>query len=149
MNKIISEQIKLAMLAKNSKRLNALRGIKSQLDLLNTLGKEVTPEMQLSVLQKMVKQRKDSEEIYKSNSRMDLFEVEMNELSVIEEFLPSQASKEEIEDILKSILVKTNATSIKDMGKVMGMASKELAGKADNKVVADLIKELLSNGVRS
>lgn len=140
----IGQEIKSAMLQKNSERLRGLRGIKAQLDLLNTLGKEVTPEMELGLLQKMVKQRKESAEIYKTNGRNDLLEVELQEISVIEEFLPKQMSREEIEASVKEIISNLNATSFKEMGKVMGAASKTLAGKADNKIVSEVIKSLLS-----
>jgi len=140
----ITQEIKSAMLQKNAERLRGLRGIKAQLDLLNTLGKEVTSEMELSVLQKMVKQRKESAEIFKNNGRTDLLEVELQEISVIEEFLPKQMSREEIEASVKEIVDSLNATSFKEMGKVMGVASKTLAGKADNKIVSEVIKSLLS-----
>jgi hypothetical protein len=140
----ITQEIKSAMLQKNAERLRGLRGIKAQLDLLNTLGKEVTSEMELSILQKMVKQRKESAEIFKNNGRTDLLEVELQEISVIEEFLPKQMSREEIEASVKEIVASLNATSFKEMGKVMGVASKTLAGKADNKIVSEVIKSLLS-----
>ena len=140
--KILSE-IKSAMLQKQTGRLRALRSIKSQLDLLNSSGKEVTEEMQLTALQKMVKQRKESADIYRENNREDLLIVEMEDIAVIEEFLPKQLSKEEIEVEVKKIISNIGATSIKEMGKVMGMASKALSGKADNKIISEIIKSTL------
>ena len=140
--KILSE-IKSAMLQKQTGRLRALRSIKSQLDLLNSSGKEVTEEMQLTALQKMVKQRKESADIYRENNREDLLIVEMEDIAVIEEFLPKQISKEEIEVEVKKIISNIGATSIKEMGKVMGMASKALSGKADNKIISEIIKSTL------
>jgi len=140
--KVLSE-IKSAMLQKQTGRLRALRSIKSQLDLLNSSGKEVTEEMQLTALQKMVKQRKESADIYRENNREDLLIVEMEDIAVIEEFLPKQLSKEEIEVEVKKIISNIGATSIKEMGKVMGMASKALSGKADNKIISEIIKSTL------
>lgn len=145
MKEKILNEIKSAMLQKQPGRLRALRSIKAQLDLLNSSGKEVTEEMQLAVLQKMVKQRKESADIYRENNREDLLIVEMEDIDVIEEFLPSQLSKEEIEVEVKKIISNIGATSIKEMGKVMGMASKALSGKADNKIVSEVIKSVLQN----
>lgn len=140
----LSQEIKKAMIEKNTSRLRALRSIKAQMDLLETTGKEVTQEMQLSTLQKMVKQRRESADIYKSNNREDLLQVELEDISVIEEFLPKQLSKEEVEEIVKNIITEVGATSIRDMGKVMGMATKSLSGKADNKVVSEIVKSILN-----
>jgi uncharacterized protein YqeY len=145
MKEKILNGIKLAMLQKQPGRLRALRSIKAQLDLLNSSGKEVTEEMQLIALQKMVKQRKESADIYRENNREDLLIVEMEDIAVIEEFLPKQLSKEEIEVEVKKIISSIGATSIKEMGKVMGMASKALSGKADNKIVSEVIKSVLQN----
>ncbi len=143
MKEKILNEIKSAMLQKQPGRLRALRSIKAQLDLLSSSGKEVTEEMQLVALQKMVKQRKESADIYRENNREDLLIVEMEDISVIEEFLPKQLSKEEIEIEVKKIISNIGATSIKEMGKVMGMASKALSGKADNKIVSEVIKSAL------
>ena len=140
----LTQEIKKAMLSKNTSRLRALRSIKAQMDLLETTGKVVTQEAQLAVLQKMVKQRKESSEIYKANNREDLFQVEIEDISVIEEYLPTQLSKEDIENEVKKIVSEIGCTSIREMGKVMGIASKLLAGKADNKVVSEIVKSLLS-----
>lgn len=144
MKEKLTQEIKKAMIAKQPGRLRALRSIKAQMDLLETTGKEVTAEMQLATLQKMVKQRKESAEIYKTNNREDLLQVEMEDINVIEEFLPKQLSKEEIEAEVKRIVTELGATSIREMGKVMGLASKALAGKADNKVVSEIVKSLLN-----
>jgi len=143
LNERISQELKLAMIQKQANRLRAIRGIKSQLDILNSSGKVVTEEMQLAILQKMVKQRKESAEIYKANNRWDLFQIEINEIFVIEEFLPKQLSKEEIEIEVKKIITDMGATSIKEMGKVMGLASKALSGKADNKIVSEIVRSVL------
>jgi len=143
MKEKILNGIKSAMLQKQSGRLRALRSVKAQLDLLNSSGKEVTEEMQFAALQKMVKQRKESADIYRENNREDLLIVEMEDISIIEEFLPKQLSKEEIEVEVKKIISNIGATSIKEMGKVMGMASKALSGKADNKIISEIIKSTL------
>ena len=144
MKEKIMTEIKSAMLQKNASRLRALRGIKAQLDLLNSSGKEVTEEIQLTTLQRMVKQRKESADIYKTNGREDLYVVEMEDISVIEEFLPKQLSTEEIKQIISEIISESGATSIREMGKVMGIATKKLSGKADNKIVSEIVKTLLS-----
>ena len=140
----IGSQIKAAMLSKNADRLRALRGIKSGLDLLNTSGKEVSEEMQLQSLQKMVKTRRESAEIYKSNNRLDLYETEASEISVIEEFLPKQLSAEDIIVFVKAAITETGASSMRDMGKVMGLVNKQLAGKADGKLISEIVKTSLA-----
>lgn len=139
----IGSQIKAAMLSKNADRLRALRGIKSGLDLLNTSGKEVSEDMQLQSLQKMVKTRRESAEIYKSNNRLDLYETEASEISVIEEFLPKQLSAEDITVFVKAAITETGALSMRDMGKVMGLVNKQLAGKADGKLISEIVKASL------
>ena len=140
----IGAQIKAAMLSKNADRLRALRGIKSGLDLLNTSGKEVSEDMQLQSLQKMVKTRRESAEIYKSNNRLDLYETEASEISVIEEFLPKQLSAEDITVFVKAAITETGASSMRDMGKVMGLVNKQLAGKADGKLISEIVKTSLA-----
>ena len=141
----ISTDIMAAMKAREMEKLEALRGIKSALLLANTAegGKEITPEDELKILQKLVKQRKESAEIYKTQNRQDLYEVEINQAKVIEAYLPAQMSEDEIKKIIQDIIAQTGASSIKDMGKVMGMAAKQLAGKADNSLVSRLVKEML------
>ena len=142
---IINDEIKKAMLAKDSRKLAALRAIKSEILLLKT-GKGndgITPEMELAMLQKMIKQRKESADIYKSQNRQDLYDEEVFQASVIDKFMPEQMSPDKIRDIVKNIIDNVDAKSIKDMGKVIGIASKQLAGKADNKIISDMVKELL------
>lgn len=142
----ISEDLKAAMLAKQKDRLESIRAIKTALLLAKTEtgSHELTPDQEMKILQKMVKQRRESAEIYKSQNRSELYENEIREASIIEEYLPKQMSEAELIPLLKSIIQKVGATSPKDMGKVMGMASKELAGKADGKMIADKVKELLA-----
>jgi len=144
LEKKIGSEIRTAMLSKNANRLRALRGIKSGLDLLNTSGKEVSEDMQLQSLQKMVKTRRESAEIYKSNNRLDLYETEATEIEVIEEFLPKQLSAEEITSVVKATITELGATTMKDMGKVMGAVNKQLAGKADGKLISEIVKSSLA-----
>ncbi len=142
----IDQDIKQAMLAKQADRLRGLRAIKSALLIARTekgATEEVTPEAETKVLQKLVKQRKESAEIYKTQNRDDLYQVEMEELEVIEAYLPKQMSHAEIEAYLKNLVARVGATSVKDMGKVMGAANKELAGKADGRTISEVVKQLL------
>jgi uncharacterized protein YqeY len=142
----VNQDIKQAMLAKNADKLRGLRAIKSALLLAQTekgAAEEVTPETEIKVLQKLVKQRKESAEIYKTQNRDDLYQIEVEELEVIEAYLPKQMSHEEVETYLKGLIARVGATSVKDMGKVMGAANKELAGKADGRTISDLVKQLL------
>jgi uncharacterized protein len=142
----IDQDIKQAMLAKQADRLRGLRAIKSALLMARTekgAAEEVTPEAETKVLQKLVKQRKESAEIYKTQNRADLYQVEIEELEVIEAYLPKQMSHEEVETYLKDLIARVGATSVKDMGKVMGAANKELAGKADGRTISELVKQLL------
>lgn len=143
----VNADLKTAMKEKNKEKLNALRAVKSQFLLIKTSGSgkdEISDAEALKVIQKMIKQRIDSAEIYKSQNRDDLFENEMNEVSFLKPYLPAQLSDEEIEKAVTEIIAQTGASSIKDMGKVMGMASKQLAGKADGKTIAAKVKNLLS-----
>ncbi len=141
----ISEDLKKAMLAKQKERLESIRAIKSALLLAKTEGgsHELTTDQEMRILQKMVKQRKESAEIFKSQNRQELYENEIKEAAIIEEYLPGQMTEAELIPVLKEIIQRTGAVSIKDLGKVMGIASKELAGKADGKMIADKVKELL------
>ena len=142
----INQDIKQAMLAKDADKLRGLRAIKSALLLAQTekgAAEEVTPETEIKVLQKLVKQRKESAEIYKTQNRDDLYQIEVEELEVIEAYLPKQMSHEEVETYLKGLIARVGATSVKDMGKVMGAANKELAGKADGRTISELVKQLL------
>jgi uncharacterized protein YqeY len=142
----IDQDIKLAMLAKQADRLQGLRAIKSALLLAKTekgAADELTEDSEIKVLQKLVKQRKESADIYKTQNRDDLYQIEVAEMLVIEEYLPQQMSKFEIEGYLEELIGRIGATSVKDMGRVMGMASKELAGKADGKTISEVVKQLL------
>ena len=143
----IETEIKQAMLAKNKERLTALRSIKSLILLAETekgAKQELNEAGEIAILTKAAKQRKDSLAIYETQNRADLAAVEQQELVVIEEFLPKQLSESEVTEIIKAAVTKLGATTIKDMGKVMGAVSKDLAGKADNKLIADIIKSQLS-----
>ena len=147
LEKLINEDIKQAMLSKDKGKLEALRAIKAAL-LLEKTGKDVTSgeipnEVELKMLQKLVKQRRESAEVYLAQNRPDLAEPELFQASIIEKYLPDQMSEDEIRAIVQQIITRTGAQGIRDMGKVMGMASKELAGKADNKSVAEIIRQLL------
>ena len=142
----VSEDIKKAMLAREKVRLEALRGIKKEFLEAKTAkgaGGELSDEMTVKILVKMVKQRKESAKIYEDNGRPELAENELAEAAVIEEYLPKQLSAEELEAELREIIAETGAEGPKDMGKVMGIATKKLAGKAEGKVISAKVKELL------
>lgn len=145
----INADIKQAMIARESDKLEALRAIKAALLLAKTskdaVGGEISEEAGLKIVQKLIKQRQESADIYKSSGRSDLAEQELYQASVIGNYLPKQSSIEEIRAGLQQIIKETGATGAKDMGRVMGQASKVFAGKADNKVIADLVRELLNN----
>ena len=143
----IDQDIKQAMLGKQEVRLRGLRAIKAALLLARTekgAGEDLTEETELKVLQKLIKQRKESADIYKAQNREDLYKVEAEEMEVIEVYLPKQMDKAEIETYLKELIGRLGATSVKDMGKVMGTANKELAGKADGKTISEVVKQLLA-----
>jgi len=143
----VSEDIKDAMRAKDKVRLEALRGVKKEfLEAKTAKGGdgELADDVATKILQKMVKQRKESAEIYKTQGREDLAEKELEEAAVIEKYLPKQLTQEELEAKLKEIITKLGASSPADMGKVMGVASKELAGLAAGKAISDTVKKLLS-----
>ncbi len=142
----IDQDIKQAMLAKQPDRLQALRAIKSALLLAKTekgAAEEMTEEAEIKVLQKLVKQRKESADIYKTQNREDLYEIEMAEMRVIEPYLPQQMSRFEIEGAVQDIITRIGATGAQDMGRVMGVASKELAGQADGKTISEVTRQLL------
>ena len=143
----IDQDIKQAMLAKNDVKLRGLRAIKSALLLARTekgASEEISEETEIKVLQKLIKQRKESADIYKQQNRDDLYKVEVEEMEVIEVYLPKQMDKAEVEAFLKDLISRVGATSVKDMGKVMGAANKELAGKADGKTISEVVKQLLA-----
>ena len=142
----ISEDIKKAMLAKDKVRLEALRGVKKELlEAKTAKGSDgnLTEEQGVKILQKMVKQRKDSAGIYKEQGRPELAENELAEVAVIEQYLPAQMSDEELTVAVKEIIVEVGATDAKDMGKVMGVATKKLAGKVEGKLISEKVKALL------
>ncbi len=135
------------MLAKDKVRLEALRGVKKEfLEAKTAKGasEELSDEMATTILQRMVKQRKDSAEIYTTQGRADLAEDEIAQLNIIQAFLPAQLSPEELESAIKTIVAQTGASSMKDMGKVMGVATKQLAGKAEGRAISEMVKKMLS-----
>lgn len=142
----INKDIKEAMKAKETDKLMALRAVKSEILLANTSGgnKELNEEAEIKILQKLVKQRKDSAQTYKDAGRTELYEKEIKEVAFIEAYLPEQLSEQELSDIINKVIADTNASSIKDMGKVIGMVNKQVAGKAEGKLIAMKVKELLS-----
>lgn len=143
----VNEDIKKAMLAKEKDKLEALRAIKAAFLLAKTEkgpAVELTSDAELKVIQKLIKQRKESADIYKQQNRMDLYEKEVLEASVIETYLPAQMTEEEINAAIKAVIEKVGAKTAADFGKVMGVAAKELAGKVDGKVISQKVKEILS-----
>jgi len=143
----VESEIKQAMLAKDKDRLRALRAIKSMIMLEETKSggdKGISEEEEMKLLTKAAKQRKDSAEIYQQQNREDLASVELAELEIINEFLPKQLTEEEVEAELKQIISQVGAEGPKDMGKVMGAATKQLAGKADGKLISQKVKALLA-----
>lgn len=140
----IGADIKSAMLAKDSKKLEALRAIKSVILLLKTSAEGYTDETEMKALQKEVKKRKETAEIYTQQNRPELAEVELYQASVIESYLPKQMSEAELRAELQKIIAALGASSPADMGRVMGAATKQLAGKADGKAISGIVKELLS-----
>jgi uncharacterized protein YqeY len=143
---LISEDIKKAMLAREVDKLAALRSVKSAilLEASKDGSSEISDDIALKIIIKLVKQRKDSAQIYKEQNRPDLESDELKQLKYLEFYLPEQLSNDEIETIVSKIIVDNNASSMKDMGRVMGLASKVLGGKADGKLIAQIVKEKLS-----
>jgi len=140
--------LKTAMLARDEKSLRSLRAIKAAIINLKTsegFNGEIKEEDEIKLLQKLVKQRKESLDIYEKQSRNDLAEKEKEEIGVIEKFLPKQLSETELKEVITSIIKETGAASQADMGKVMGMANKQLGGKADGKTIAAIVKEILAS----
>ena len=143
----IDQDIKSAMLSKDGARLRGLRAIKAALLVAKSekgASDVLTDETEVKVLQKLVKQRKESAEIYQQQNRDDLYQIELEEMQVIEAYLPKQMSREEVSAYVKDAITRSGAESMKDMGKVMGLVNKELAGKADGKTISELVKELLA-----
>ncbi|MES2807930.1 MAG: GatB/YqeY domain-containing protein [Bacteroidota bacterium] len=143
----IDQDIKLAMLAKQAERLAGLRAVKSALLLAKTekgAAEELTQEAEIKVLQKLVKQRKESADIYKTQGRDDLYQIEISEIAVIEPYLPQQMTRFEVEGFVQELIGRIGATGMQDMGRVMGLANKELAGQADGKTISEVVKQLLA-----
>ncbi|MGC9151701.1 MAG: GatB/YqeY domain-containing protein [Microbacter sp.] len=144
----ISEEIKKAMLAKDKIRLEALRGVKKEfLEAKTAKGSdgELSDEVAMKILQKMVKQRKESATIFQEQQRPELAENELAEAAIIETFLPKSLTEEELGTALRAIIAQVGASDIKDFGKVMGVASKQLNGKADGKSISEKVKQILNN----
>jgi uncharacterized protein YqeY len=143
----VSEDIKKAMLARDKVRLEALRGAKKEfLEAKTAKGAngELSDENATKIIVKMVKQRKESAKIYQENSRQELADNELAEAAVLEEYLPKQLSAEELDNELKAIIAETGATGPREMGKVMGVASKRLAGRAEGRAISEAVKKLLN-----
>ena len=142
----VMADMKAAMKAKDKVSLRGIRAIKSALLLAKTdgSGKEIDEVVELKILQKLIKQRQDSLKIYEDQNRPELAQIEKEEIAVIQKYLPEQLSEEELRTAIQRIIEKTGASSMKDMGKVMGMSNKTFQGKADNRMVASIVKELLS-----
>ena len=146
LEKKIMQDLKAAMKAKDQASLRGIRAIKSAIQLAKTdgSGREIDEAVEIKMLQKLVKQRQDSLGIYEQQGREDLAQVEREEIEVIQRYLPEQMSEEELESRLRAIIDRVGAESMRDMGKVMGIASKEFAGQADGKTISAKVKQLLS-----
>ena len=144
--KKIDNDIKFAMKSKDALSLESLRAVKSSILLFKTKSGSSTnlsDQDEIKILQKLVKQRKDSAEIYKNQNRLELCDTELNQARIIESYLPNQLSPAEVSIIIDKIIIKLNASSMKDMGKVMGLASKELSGKSDGKTISEIVRKKL------
>src|ERR1700712_4425508 len=143
----VMTDLKTAMLARDEKALRSLRAIKAAILLAKTnegAGGDIKPEDEVKLLQKLIKSRKDSLEIYQAQKRDDLAVKEEEEIAIIEKFLPKQMSTEELRSVIQTIIADTGASSPADMGKVMGVATKQLAGKIEGKSISSTVKELLA-----
>jgi uncharacterized protein YqeY len=143
----IDQDIKTAMLAKNEAGLRGLRAIKSALLVAKTekgAAQQLDEATELKVLQKLVKQRKESAAIYQEQNRPDLYQIEAEEIAVIEAYLPKALAEEEVAAIIRNLISQSGAIGMQDMGKVMGLATKALAGQADGKLISELVKQLLN-----
>jgi len=148
LQKEVMDKMKEAMKAKDTVALQALRAVKSAFLLAKTatgVQAEITPDQELKIIQKQVKQRKDSAAIFITQNRQDLADPELAEIAVLEQFLPAALSEEEIEKVVAETITKLGASGMKDMGKVMGVVSNALSGQADGKVISTLVKKLLMN----
>ncbi|MBB5619630.1 hypothetical protein HDE69_000668 [Pedobacter cryoconitis] len=144
---IIDQEIKKAMLAKDQAALRGLRAIKAALLVARTekgSAEEITEDAEMKILQRLIKQRKESSDIYKQQGREDLAVIEDEEIAVISQFMPQQLSKEEVEVLIAKLIAAAGAVTVKDMGRIMGLANKELAGKADGKLIAEIVKTQLA-----
>ena len=144
--KKIDNDIKFAMKSKDALSLESLRAVKSSILLFKTKSgssSDLSDQDEIKILQKLVKQRKDSAEIYKNQNRLELCDTELNQARIIESYLPKQLSPSEVSIIIDKIIIKLNASSMKDMGKVMGTASKELSGKSDGKTISEIVRKKL------
>lgn len=144
---IIDQEIKKAMLAKDQAALRGLRAIKAALLVARTekgSAEEITEDAEMKILQRLIKQRKESSDIYKQQGREDLAIIEDEEIAVISQFMPQQLSKEEVEVLIAKLIAAAGAVTVKDMGRIMGLANKELAGKADGKLIAEIVKTQLA-----
>ena len=144
--KKIDNDIKFAMKSKDALSLESLRAVKSSILLFKTKSgssTDLSDQDEIKILQKLVKQRKDSAEIYKNQNRLELCDTELNQARIIESYLPKQLSPAEVSIIIDEIIIKLNASSMKDMGKVMGLASKELSGKSDGKTISEIVRKKL------
>ena len=144
--KKIDNDIKFAMKSKDALSLESLRAVKSSILLFKTKSgssTDLSDEDEIKILQKLVKQRKDSAEIYKNQNRLELCDTELNQARIIESYLPKQLSPSEVSIIIDKIIIKLNASTMKDMGKVMGLASKELSGKSDGKTISEIVRKKL------
>lgn len=143
----INDDIKKAMLAKEKEKLEALRSIKAAFLVAKTekgAAEELSADTEIKIIQKLVKQRKDAAEVYKANNREELYAKEIAEALVIEKYLPAQLSDAEVTSAIKGIIAEVGAKGPQDMGKVMGVASKKLSGKAEGKVISQKVKDLLA-----
>lgn len=147
LEKKVMDDLKLAMKAKDNNAKTALRAIKSAILLTKTdgTGNELDEAGEIKLIQKLIKQRQDSHDIYVKQGREDLAATEKAEIEVIQKFLPAQLSEEEVTAVVQEIVSSVGATSMKDMGKVMGMASAKLAGSADGKTISSIVKKILTN----
>ena len=144
--KKIDNDIKFAMKSKDALSLESLRAVKSSILLFKTKSgssTDLSDQDEIKILQKLVKQRKDSAEIYKNQNRLELCDTELNQARIIESYLPKQLSPSELSIIIDKIIIKLNASSMKDMGKVLGLASKELSGKSDGKTISEIVRKKL------
>ncbi len=141
------ENLKSAMKAKDEPSVRAIRAIKAAIQVRKTdgSGKAIEPEEEIKLIQKLIKQRKESLDIYEKQSRQDLAKIEREEIEVLSKYLPAQLTEDEIRKIVKDIIEELGASSMKDMGKVMGVANNRLAGQADGKTLASVVKGFLAN----